>query len=327
MKKFNETIKILPQEIQRVLEKIDDQYKPIIQEIRLRIDKPLVLIKNATACFVSENSELQTEVSENSLIINSDVFQRTYRKICDYSIHSNMNSLVNGFITTKDGNRVGICSTAVYKENEVYSVKNVSSMNIRIAREFKGCSVPILNLVCKNQPSSFILAGKPSSGKTTMLRDMVYQLSSGFEGLYKRVVVIDQRSEIASVTNDFGQNDVGINADVLNGFKKSDGIEIAVRTLSPDFVVCDEIGNQEEVNSIKYGFSSGVNFIVSVHLSDKSDLLANLQIKELLNTNQFKYVVILKDDFKSFELYSAKEVLNEIHRTSADSDFSIANRH
>lgn len=309
-----------------MLKGIDDSVKPTIQEIRLRNDKPLVLIKNAQACFVSINSEIQTALDENSVIVNSDVFQRAYRKICDYSVHSNMNSLVNGFITTRDGNRVGVCSTAVYKENEVYSVKNVNSLNIRIARIFRGCSTSILNLVCKNEPCSFILAGRPSSGKTTMLRDMVYQLSSGYNGDYKRVVVVDQRSEISSVTNDFGQNDVGINADVLNGFKKSDGIEIAVRTLSPDFIVCDEIGNQEEVNSIKYGFSTGVNFIVSVHLSTKGDMLANLQVKELLKTNQFKYIVILKDDFKSFEIYSAKEVLNEIHRFADDSNIRFPNR-
>lgn len=317
MEKFNESIKTLPFELSSVLDKINSQDKKKIQEIRLRVNKPLLLVENGRARFVNLDGALTSHPTSQTLITRRDVFERAYKRLCEYSVHSNMNTLTNGFLTIRGGNRVGVCSTAVYKNQSVYSVKGVTSLNIRIAREFKGVSIPLLNSVCVQDAPSMIIAGRPSSGKTTVLRDIAYQLSTGYQQKYRKVVVVDERSEIANVAGESSQNDVGINTDVLNGFSKKDGIEIAVRTLSPDVVICDEIGNTDEVQAIKHGFSSGVRFIVSLHASGEKDLYQKPQLRELLATQEFQYIVLLKESFTGFEIYHANEVYNEIVGTSA----------
>lgn len=320
MNNFNECIKLFPLELSTILSKINNESKNKIQEIRLRINKPLILMQNEHAFFLSNDGVLVRTVKDGCIVIRKDVFERTYKKICEYSVHSNMNTLTNGFITIKGGNRVGVCSTAVYKNDSIYSIKGVSSLNIRIAREFKGVSLPLLNSICTTQMPSIILAGKPGSGKTTVLRDIAYQLSSGYKEEYRKLVIIDERSEIANMGGENSQNDVGVNTDVLNGFNKSDGIEIAVRTLSPDVILCDEIGTDSEVNAIRHGFSSGVNFIVSIHVANEKDIYQKPQMRSLLSTQQFQYIVLLKNQFNGFEMYNANEVHDEIFRSAHDRD-------
>lgn len=318
MEKFNETIKTLPTELFSVLSKVADREKKKTQEIRLRVNKPVMLIQCSKAFFVSLNGELTLRPNQQSVLVRRDTFDRAYKKLCEYSVHSNMNTLTSGFLTVRGGNRVGVCSTAVYKNNAVYSVKSVTSLNIRIAREFKGTSLPLLNSIYKQNLPSVILAGKPASGKTTILRDIAYQLSTGYNDAYRKIVIVDERSEIANMGTDFSQNDVGLNTDVLNGFSKSDGIEIAVRTLSPDVIICDEIGGGGEVEAIRHGFSSGVNFIVSIHVASEKDIYQKPQMRSLLLTEQFQYIVLLRNNFNGFEIYNANEVLNEINGTPAN---------
>lgn len=321
MKKFNQAAYALPPELSNELMKIDDKDKKNVQEIRLRSNKPLVLMKGNKACFLKLDHTLTSEPDVNALTLSKEALERCYRKLCDYSVHSNMTGLTNGFITINGGHRVGVCSTAVYKGNELYSVKGITSLNIRISREFRGASLPILNSLYRKSIPSVIVAGPPASGKTTILRDMAYQLGSGYENRYRKIVVVDERSEIAGVNEGVEINNVGINTDVLNGFSKERGIQIAVRTLSPDIIVCDEIGTTGEVNSIRQGFSSGVGFIVSVHISNENELYTKPQIHALLESNEFDYIVLLKKDFKGFEFYDAKEVENEIHRNFNDHNF------
>lgn len=318
MEKFNECIKNLPVELAAVLSKTPDEEKKSIQEIRLRLNKPILLVSDKGAYFINKDGKLTNKPTGESLWVYRETFDRAYKKLCEYSVHSNMNTLTNGFLTVRGGNRVGVCSTAVYKNNSVYSIKGITSLNIRIAREFKGVSLPLLNSICNNGVSSVILAGKPSSGKTTVLRDIAYQLSSGYQNQFRKVVVVDERSEIANMGNEFSQNDVGLNTDVLNGFSKSDGIEIAVRTLSPDVIICDEIGNGDEVEAIRKGFSSGVQFIISIHMANEKDLYQKPQIKTLLATHQFEHIVLLRDHFNGFEIYNANEVFNEINGTDSN---------
>lgn len=318
MEKFNDSIKTLPIELSSVLMKINSNEKKKIQEIRLRVNKPVLLIENGDAFFVETDGTLCTKPTAQSLTVKRDTFDRAYKKLCEYSVHSNMNTLTNGFLTVRGGNRVGVCSTAVYKNNSVYSIKGITSLNIRIAREFKGASMPLLNSICSANIPSLILAGKPASGKTTILRDIAYQLSTGYHNQYRKVVIVDERSEIANMGSDYSQNDVGINTDVLNGFSKSDGIEIAVRTLSPDVIICDEIGNNEEVKAIQHGFSSGVKFIVSLHVASEKELYQKPQLRSLLLTQEFQYIVLLKNNFNGFEIYHANEVFHEITGTTAN---------
>ncbi|MCC8023393.1 MAG: hypothetical protein LIO46_06435 [Clostridiales bacterium] len=318
MRRYKEVIAALPDELQHTLELVPEDRQGQIQEIRLRAGRPVVLVSCGTTYFLCLDRSLVRSPDDNCVGLTREMLEQAYRKLCEYSVHSNIGSLTQGYLTIRGGHRVGVCSTAVYKEGEIYSVKDVSSLNLRIARAFPGTSVPVLDAVLADGASSIILAGKPSSGKTTVLRDMACQLSSGYGGQYRRVSIVDERSEIAGAHSSMAQNDVGINTDVLNGFQKPEGIGIAVRTLSPEYIVCDEIGTMQEVEAIRYGFSSGVEFIVSLHMNSREELYRKPQLQALLDTGQFRRIVLLREGFRGFDVYDTDEVDYEIHRNCHD---------
>lgn len=205
----------------------------------------------------------------------------------------------------------------MYKDGIIHSVRDISSLNIRISHEYKGCSKKIIDLVYQDTLPSIIVAGKPGCGKTTFLRDYAKQLSDGYKGTYKKVTIADERKELAA---DF---DIGLNTDVLCGFEKAKAIEIASRTLAPDLIVCDEIGSITEVKAISGGFINGVSFAVSIHFSDFFRLENNPVLFELLKTNQFDYLIILKSYTDEFDVVNLREVKNESNRSGDDSAFFI----
>ena len=228
-----------------------------------------------------------------------------------------MSSLIDGYVTAKNGSRIGVSSTAVFKDDKIYSVKDISSLNIRISHECINCAQKIIDLTYRSRLPSIIVAGLPGCGKTTFLRDYARLISNGYGGEYKKVSIIDERKEIAAGF------DVGINTDVLSGFIKAKGIEIATRTLSPDLIVCDEIGSIDELEKIRYSFSTGVNFAVSIHLKNAEDIFSNIITDELIRTGQFDYIVILKTYTDEFEIIDLGEIKLEGGRNDNDNPFFI----
>lgn len=310
-------LKLLPAYIQEILNSYGSNVVGSITEIRMRRGKPLIVYIKNKLCFISIDGKLTSNYSENCICTDDEMFEFAADKLCNKSYHTNMNTMIDGYITTKTGCRVGISSTAVYKHKEIVSIKDISSINIRIAHEIPNCSRSILDTIYINETPSVIIAGAGASGKTTLLRDMAKKLSSGYNNAYKKVAVIDERNEISSGF------DVGVNTDVLIGFEKSKGIENATRTLSPDIIICDEIGNKEELDAIRFGFSSGVKFIVSVHMGDISQLKTNKIVSGLIETNEFDYLILLKNYTDDFEIVDISEVKRENHRIDNDNSFFI----
>lgn len=308
-------ISIMPKYISDILGSMDSTIKSQINEIRLRIDKPIIIYIKSKAYFIELNGKLTSRFNKHCLCIGSEDFNVVCDKLCNNSYHTNMQTMVNGYITAKNGSRVGISAAAVKKDSTVHSVKNITSINIRIAHEYIGCSKKVADIICNNGLPSIIVAGKPGCGKTTFLRDYARLISDGYLYDYKKVAIADERGEIAADFN------VGINTDTLVGFDKAKAIEMAVRTLSPDLIVCDEIGNLSELNAIKSGFSSGVEFAVSVHLKNEAKIFSNKIVKELIETKQFDYMVILKSFTDEFEIIDLREEGIENSRNDNDNPF------
>lgn len=301
-----------PQGLQKLFLSIDNSIKPSINEIRLRKNKLIIIYVISTPYFIEIDGTLVKMPTMDSVICPDYDFEYVCDRLCSHSYHTNMPSLVNGYITCENGSRVGVASTGVSKNGEISSIRDITSLNIRISHEYIGCSKKIASVIYKDKLPSIIVAGKVASGKTTFLRDYARCVSGGFNGKYKKVSIIDERREIVSCF------DVGINTDYLYGFSKAKGIEIATRTLSPDLIICDEIGSFDELNAIKYSFSSGVKFAVSVHIGNRNDIVNNEILNGLIDTGQFDYIVILNSFTDDFEIVDLRDDGLEIFRNDND---------
>ena len=283
-----------------------------INEIRIRKNNYMMIVIKNSSYFIDWNADLYDYPANNCVTVDSDTFDELFSCFCNYSVYSNSDNINRGFITLENGSRIGLAGTAVYENGEILSVKDISSMNIRIAKEVKNCADSVLNFLYVNSFPSIIVAGEPSSGKTTLLRDLARQLSSGFNNKYSKIAIVDERNEICGKRTNENELDVGINTDVLTSFTKAQGIEIATRTLSPDMIICDEVSTSEELDSILYAFSSGISFALSVHIKSRKDLLYKPIIRKLLETQEFSYIVLLEGRTYNCDIIDTGEILDEI---------------
>ncbi len=290
---FDSAIYFLDAEIKNSLMKISADIKRSTQEIRLRIDKPVNLIC-AEKNFFIKNSGDATENYRSIDILKTDknALEKSFYNLCEYSVYSFENQISNGFITAKNGHRVGLCGTAVMKNTEVSGMREITSMNIRIAKEFFGCSLKIVDILNKSFKNTLII-GPPSSGKTSILRDVARNISLGV-GIAKpiKTVIIDERCEIAGISSGNAEFDIGL-CDVMNAFPKSIGTEMAVRCLSPECIICDEIGDESDINELVKCANCGVNLIASIHAKDKDDFFKKNISETLISKCGFENLVFL----------------------------------
>ena len=209
-----------------------------------------------------------------------------FAEICRYSVFSFEEEIAQGFVTLDGGHRVGICGTAVTKNGSVTSFKDISGLNIRIAHQIRGCADGLYKQVFSDGLHSLLLAGKPLSGKTTVLRDLARLL-----GEHHRVVIIDSRGELSASVRGTPSFDIGLNTDALCGCEKSAGIMLAIRSLSPEVMICDEIGNDAE--AVEQAMFCGVKLIASAHASDVAELKNRAATRGLLPL--FERVAVLSE--------------------------------
>lgn len=278
--------------IRNAIFRISEVFWNDIHEIRLKANRPLTIWTGNKLLYVTLDGQL-TYNSKSAIIISEQELNHIFEAICLYSIHSYRREITEGFITVKGGHRVGLCGTAIVNNNVIENIKNISSLNFRIAREIVGCADFLYEKKFTNNLCNLLIAGVPSSGKTTMLRDLTRKLSSKY-----KVSVIDERGEIASVWNGVPQNNVGINTDVFDGYSKNIGILTAIRVMSPQIIICDEIGSEADYSAIKYAADSGVYVVASIHAQNISELQ-----EKNINLNFFDSIVFLSsnDNFGHIE--------------------------
>lgn len=239
---------------------IPPQKRINLQEIRLCINKPIILYSKNKSDII------------NRLITKKDL-EHIFTLMCNYSVYSKQNEIKQGFITLKGGNRAGICGTAVYGKDGIINIRDISAVNIRIVGEYIGCADKLLSQI--EVKKGLLLCGAPCSGKTTLLRDIARKLSERH-----KLSLIDTRGEIAASYLGECQCDVGYSF-VLDGYSKTDGFDHAVRCLSPDFIVCDELGSAEDITSVQNAINSGTSVIASAHCSDKDELMSKPYLRDI----------------------------------------------
>ncbi|HEX2938338.1 MAG TPA: stage III sporulation protein AA, partial [Ruminiclostridium sp.] len=272
-----------------------DSTKARIQEIRLRINRPVVLSLPDGPMFITQNGAPALLPRAGLLTARRENIDEAYRLICDCSVHSHQREIKNGFVTIRGGHRAGICGTAVTEDDSVVNIRDISSINLRIARDIEGAAKNIAKtVISEGRVVGTLIFGPPGCGKTTVLRDLARMLSNGsILGRIFRVAIVDERGEIAATFHGSPQNDLGICCDVLDGYPKGEGIMQAVRSLSPDVVICDEIGGEEDEKAVELSLNAGVSVIASAHAGSITELLSRPQTSRLIESGAFKFGVRL----------------------------------
>ncbi len=286
MSAFEKAVRFLPEEAGRALSAIPPHQQHRIQEIRLHRDGLLLLSLPEGEMAVSVAGELTKEATPCSVRCSAQTLERTFYKLCDYSVHTHSAELREGFVTARGGFRAGIAGTAVTENGEVTAVRDIRSICLRVAQRHDGSAAALLPLLQKGIPS-MLIAGEPSSGKTSFLRDIGRMLAEGSAGRRYRVAVVDERGEIAGVG--------GLeNADILTGCPKARGVLQAVRTLAPDVILLDELGTRAEVEAVTENLHAGVPAIATAHCRNIDEALSRPAIRLALTRRVFEKVVFLQ---------------------------------
>ncbi len=275
--------KYLPKKFQGALSSVNAD----VQEVRLRINRPFAITINTIEYYPQVDGTL-SECGNYGIICNRLDILQTFEAICEHSVHSYAREISQGYITIEGGNRVGICGSYIFKGNELHTIKDINSINIRVSHEVRGSANEVFKLVDFSTAKGVLIVGKPLSGKTTILRDLCRLVSNKY-----KVSLIDERSEIASVYDGMPQSDIGLKVDIFNGYPKNIGIESAIRTMSPEIVFCDEIGTIQDFNAISFGAICGVKFVCTAHADSIKLVLSNPNFKQILSTNAFDSIVLL----------------------------------
>ncbi|MDR0879897.1 MAG: stage III sporulation protein AA [Clostridioides sp.] len=269
-----------------------------IEEIRLRVNKPLILNSMGEDYFYDTETEKLSMRSDSAYIVTKDDIAKTFQIICKYSIHSFMDDIQKGFITLDGGHRVGIVGKTIMEGGKVKNMKHISSLNIRVSREVRGCADKVLGDIVAgpNEVNNTIIISPPQCGKTTILRDIVRNLSNGnarfgFSGI--KVSLIDERNEIAGTYLGVPQMDVGMRTDVIDSCPKDIGISMLLRSMSPNVIVTDEIGSEREIESLYNALNGGVSLITTVHGNSIEDIRNRKELSRLIDSELFKKAIVL----------------------------------
>lgn len=292
---FEQVIPYFPSTIAAALQEIPATKKTQIQEIRLRIGRRIQLICAG-----------EVSLLNSGILVSREMLDDIFLRICEHSVHSCCEELRQGFVTIAGGCRVGLCGSAVMHEGVTQMVRDVSGMNFRIAGEVKGCAADLVGRVFSRGTCGLLLAGAPNSGKTTILRDICRILGARY-----RISVIDERGEIAALHQGISPFDMGEQTDVFDGYPKAEGIALAVRVMSPEILVCDEIGGSDEVDALLPALHTGVHLIASAHADSLPALYERPQLRRLLEANAFSYAAMLGTGAQCGEVLSLRCVGRE----------------
>ena len=281
--KYKQIMNILTNDVKSVLERENLQFD-YLQEIRLRAGYPVIL-----------------RYGGNEKILHINATERSIRETLDYvsnySLFAYENELKQGFITIEGGHRVGMAGQVLIENNRVKNLKYISSLNIRISHEVVGCADKLFPYITHNmQMYHTLIISSPRCGKSTLLRDMIRQISDGNKYVKGCTVgVVDERSELAGCYQGIPQNQMGMRTDVLDGCPKAEGMLMLIRSMSPQVIAVDEIGAPEEVQAVKYAMHCGCKMIATVHGESIEEIRRKPLLEQMIREECFERYIVLSN--------------------------------
>lgn len=263
-----------------------------LQEIRLRAEKPVCVRYNNKSVYLTEKGVSSSYA--HALSVSAEDIRNVVVAASEHSVYAYNDDIIRGYITLSDGLRLGVCGEVVTDGGKILTVKNYSSLNLRIPHEIKGCASCIMHDIVSNF-CRVLIVSPPGAGKTTMLRDIARQLSELADA--PNVLIADERGEIACASGGVGGMDVGIRSDVITGSTKSHAFECAVRSMRPDVIVTDEIFGEKDIDILREAVGCGIAVIASAH-SSSPDMFRRRSIAgEMVRYGLFERYYFLSDDF------------------------------
>ncbi len=283
------------EELEHIFFNIPSNLFLTMNEIRLRVGKPVIVVCGGKEYFLDKDGQLLLE-SERAYKADLLQLQKVLALVSEHSFYAFSEEVKNGYITIRGGHRIGLTGKVVMENGFVKTIKNFNGLNLRISHQIKGCANDVMqHIVSNEQVLHTMIISPPSCGKTTLLRDIVRQISDGKKGVLKgqAVSVVDERSEIAGCYMGIPQNDVGIRTDVLDGCKKAEGMQMLLRSMSPRVIALDEIGKHEDIYAIDDVINAGVSIVCTVHGSSIDDVLKKPVLSQLIHKKIFQRFIVL----------------------------------
>ncbi len=272
-----------------------------LQEIRLRIEREIVMIINNKECYLTEEGEIISQKDKASRITERDM-EAILNHICEYSVYAFSDEIKQGFLTIPGGHRVGLAGQVILQdENKIRNIKHICYMNIRISHEIIGAADTILPFIYENgKLQDLLLISPPGCGKTTLLRDIVRQISDGNDyAKGMNVGIVDERSEIAGSYLGKPQNDVGMRTDILDACPKVLGMMMLIRSMAPRAIAVDELGCEEDIKAVYQVMQCGSHIIATIHGDSIQDIMNKSFLRNLAENKTFgRYILLGKRNGK-----------------------------
>lgn len=284
-----EILNYMPDNLKPTLQRMLELSAGNLEEVRLRIGRPLIVGTSGGNYAVGADGSLSENIAGAYEVTEADV-RRIFQAVCENSVYAYIDEIRQGFVTIRGGHRVGFAGRAVANGGKVENFREISSLNIRVAREVLGAADSIMkDIYAERGVVNTLLVAPPLVGKTTMLRDIARQISDS--GI--KVGIADDRGEIAAMYHGVPQNNVGLQTDVLDGAPKAEAVVMLLRSMAPQVIISDEISTARDAEALSQAFGTGVGVIASAHGGSFEEVISRELLRPLFGNGGFRQVIVL----------------------------------
>lgn len=256
-----------------------------IQELRIRKNQPIQICYKGSYVELKGNSGLYLK----PIIATTELIDYIISNVTKKSLYAFEEQIKNGYIVTENGIRIGICGTVVNSNDKITFIKNITSLNIRIAHSVRGCSGEIINYIYSNGlVKNTLIVSSPGAGKTTLLRDIINKLSEEFD--VKNIMVVDEKFEIEEEHQLYN---LGKNVDVMQGSNKKFAFYSGIKVMNPNVIATDELITEEDIEGVKFAIRSGVKVLATVHANSLEEIKSKLYFDKIINDKYFERIIVL----------------------------------